>query len=152
MACNVYSLTPTPLDDDDVTVVHSNRAVDKLGGAPPGCDGSSSGQTIEEIWTKRAHPTIPPQPTTCTGGDLEEQNNNENLDMNNFSRARCMKPWQMAWAIISDKEKQNEFTSDACFNASGIKIGVDYAIADAGATGHFLVPEAPVINKAETTT
>ena len=57
----------------------------------------------------------------------------------------------MAWAIISGMEKQSKFTSDACFNASGIKIGVDYAIADAGATGHFLVPEAPVINKAETT-
>ena len=28
---------------------------------------------------------------------------------------------------------------------------MDYAIADAGATGHFLVPGAPVLNKAETT-
>ena len=34
---------------------------------------------------------------------------------------------------------------------SCIKIGVDYAIADAGATGYFLLPEAPVVNKCENT-
>ena len=33
-----------------------------------------------------------------------------------------------------------------CFNTSLIKIGVDEAIADAGATGHFLLPGTPVID------
>ena len=62
-----------------------------------------------------------------------------------------MKPWRYAWTKMRELERQNEFTSDACFDMSGIKIGVDYAITDAGATGHFLLPEAPVINKCETT-
>ena len=151
MACNVCSSTPTPCDDDDVTVVHSNCSKDKLVGPPPGYGGPPSGQPPNEIWNKGANPTTPPQPATCTGGDLGNKNNERNLAMSSFSRVQCMKPWQLAWSIISDKEKRNEFTSDACFDSSGIRIGVEYAIADAGATGHFLVPEAPVINKAETT-
>ena len=56
-----------------------------------------------------------------------------------------------AWKVISDRERQSEFANDACFDVSGIKIGVDFAIADAGATGHFLVPGAPVLDLAETT-
>ena len=51
-----------------------------------------------------------------------------------------------AWRIISKRGKADGFVCDACFDVSGIKIGVDFAIADAGATGHFLVPGAPVKN------
>ena len=49
------------------------------------------------------------------------------------------------------REKDNDFTSEAFFDVSGIKIGADYAIANAGATGHFLVPGAPVTNQTEVT-
>jgi hypothetical protein len=36
---------------------------------------------------------------------------------------------------------------DALMNTAKIKIAVDMAIADAGATAHFAIPGAPVINK-----
>jgi len=49
-----------------------------------------------------------------------------------------------AWETIRATEMKNEFVQEACFDVSGIKIGVEYAIADAGATGHFLIPEAPL--------
>ena len=57
--------------------------------------------------------------------------------------------WERAWDIIKRTEQENVFTGDYCFDVSGIKIGIEYAIADSGATGHFLVPGAPVTNKAE---
>ena len=56
-----------------------------------------------------------------------------------------------AWREISDQEKTNEFVSDACFDVSGIKIGVNFAIADPGATGHFLVSGAPIRAMVKTT-
>ena len=36
--------------------------------------------------------------------------------------------------------------ADTCFNAGRIKIAVDMAVADAGATGHFVLPGTPVID------
>ena len=39
---------------------------------------------------------------------------------------------------------KNEFTQEACFDVGGIKIAVDEAIADAGATSHFVTPNAPL--------
>lgn len=62
-----------------------------------------------------------------------------------------MNPWTHAWAKIRELERHNSFTSEVCFDMSGIKIGVDYAIAAAGATWHFLLPEASVVNTRETT-
>ena len=41
---------------------------------------------------------------------------------------------------------------DALMNTAKIKIAVDMAIADAGATAHFAIPGAPVINKRVATT
>jgi len=41
---------------------------------------------------------------------------------------------------------------DALMNTAKIKIAVDMAIADAGATAHFAIPGAPVINKKIATT
>ena len=52
---------------------------------------------------------------------------------------------------MSEQERANEFVSDACFDVNGIEIGVDFAIADSGATGHFLVPGAPIVGMVKTT-
>ena len=49
-----------------------------------------------------------------------------------------------AWSRLRDTEMKNEFTQEACFDVGGIKIAVDEAIADAGATSHFVTPNAPL--------
>ena len=43
--------------------------------------------------------------------------------------------------------QQMHLSPDALMNTAQIKIAVDMAIADAGATAHFAIPGAPVINK-----
>ena len=43
--------------------------------------------------------------------------------------------------------QQMKLGPDALMNTAKIKIAVDMAIADAGATAHFAIPGAPVINK-----
>ena len=49
-----------------------------------------------------------------------------------------------AWDKIRAAERKNEFTQEARFDVGGIKIAVDKAIADAGATSHFVTPDAPL--------
>ena len=39
-----------------------------------------------------------------------------------------------AWTTLQQRAQENEFTSEAYFDVSGIQIGVDFVIADAGAT------------------
>ena len=152
MASFARSSTPTMHDDDDDrTVRHSNCTKDRVR-VPPGFSGRPTGLPPSKIWTETGAPTIGRDtPPTNTGPCLVQAKPATTNSLTKNSRARCMNPWQAAWATISELKKRNEHTSDACFDVSGIKIGVDYAVADAGATGHFLVPGAPVINKAETT-
>ena len=53
------------------------------------------------------------------------------------------KAWQQTITNLKLKESKH---AETMFNASTIKIAVDDAIADAGATGHFVVPGAPVLD------
>ena len=41
---------------------------------------------------------------------------------------------------------KEDMNAETMFNTSSIKIAVDQAIVDAGATGHFMIPGAPVID------
>ena len=50
---------------------------------------------------------------------------------------------------MTDKMKLGPNT---LMNTAKIKIAVDMAITDAGATAHFVIPGAPVINKKIATT
>ena len=49
-----------------------------------------------------------------------------------------------AWKQIRATEMANQFTCEACFDVSGIKIAVNKAIANAGATANFVTPDAPL--------
>ena len=52
-----------------------------------------------------------------------------------------------AWKkTIFDNNLNDLPNADTCFNAGRIKIAVDMAVADAGATGHFVLPGTPVID------
>ena len=54
---------------------------------------------------------------------------------------------QKAWTKIVQLEDLKETANaETMFNTSSIKIAVDRVIADAGATGHFMIPGAPVID------
>ena len=54
-----------------------------------------------------------------------------------------------AWQHLTDKNnlKQGEY-KNAVFGASGIEIAVHMAIANTGATGHFVILGAPIKNAA----
>ena len=124
---NTYSSTPTKTitNNDDTTVLHSNCSYPKRQReGEPTRQPSHSGRVL----TDKTSPLL----NECQG-------------------TQGWHPRANAWAFLCAKELRNEFTSEACFDSSGIRIGVDYVIADAGATGHFLLPEAPVVNKSETT-
>ena len=52
-----------------------------------------------------------------------------------------------AWKqTIFENNLNNLPNADTCFNTGRIKIVVDMAVADAGATGHFVLPGTPVID------
>ena len=53
------------------------------------------------------------------------------------------------WTKVTNRMKFGLYT---LMNTAKIKIVVDMAIADAGATAHFAIPGAPVINKRIATT
>ena len=50
MAMYVYSSTPTPVDDDEETVVHSNCSKDCYVDAPPGFEQFLIGERPHTIW------------------------------------------------------------------------------------------------------
>jgi hypothetical protein len=87
-------------------------------------------------------------PTNNAEGHTQQSNINDEMDIQ-FERGAMhfMSPPSTsarAWTTLRQREQENEFTSEAYFDVSGIKIGVDFAIVDAGATRHFLVPDAPI--------
>ena len=94
--------------------------------------------------------TMPTRFSQCSPHITEQDNGGKSVGESLFrEEARCMSPRSAvshAWPAVRAAEMKNEFVSEACFDVSGIKIGVDYAIADAGATGHFLVQDAPLDN------
>ena len=49
--------------------------------------------------------------------------------------------------MISNWHRRDNPHTETIYNASNIKISEDMAIADAGATSHFLIKRAPVLNK-----
>ena len=52
-----------------------------------------------------------------------------------------------AWTqTIKKLDLKKSANAETMFNTSKIKIAIDSAIADAGATGHFVLPGAPVID------
>ena len=52
-----------------------------------------------------------------------------------------------AWRKTIFENNLNDLpNADTCFNTGRIKIAVDMAVADAGATGHFVLPGTPVID------
>ena len=115
------------------------------------------GERPKDIWTSISNVDEPtkcsddaPQ-QICIGDELALANAASSKDLGRAGHRWDSNPWRLAWTQIRAREKSSEFANESCFDVSGIKIGVNYAIADAGATGHFLVPEAPVINKAATT-
>ena len=61
------------------------------------------------------------------------------------TRARA---WQQA---ITNSDLNNSPNVETMFNTAAIKIGVAMAIADAGVTSHFLLPDSPVSDVTPTT-
>ena len=53
------------------------------------------------------------------------------------------KSWQTTLDTLDIKTSSN---ADTILNTSNIKIAMDMAIVDAGATGHFVLPGTPVTN------
>ena len=87
-------------------------------------------------------------PTNNAEGHTQQSNINDEMDIQ-FERGAMhfMSPPSTsarAWTTLRQRKQKNEFTSESCFYVSGFKIGVDFAIADAGVIGHFLVPDAPI--------
>ena len=58
-----------------------------------------------------------------------------------------------AWQrMLNTHETQHSNMPQAMLKAGGIKITIDMAVADAGATSHFVLPGAPVKNIEPTNT
>ena len=58
-----------------------------------------------------------------------------------------------AWkTMLADHEQQHGQMPQTMLNTGGIRIAVDMAVADAGATSHFVLPGAPVKNVTQTKT
>ena len=76
------------------------------------------------------------------------QNSSTPTDVINKKEVNTSLPTRgKAWKKIIELERLKETEHmETIFNTSSIKIAVDQAIADAGATGHFMVPGAPVID------
>jgi DNA-binding transcriptional regulator YbjK len=72
--------------------------------------------------------------STISSYEIEEQQN-RNEERTNSQDMRLN--WQ----------RQENPHIETVYNASNIKISEDMAIADAGATSHFLIKRAPVLNK-----
>ena len=77
-------------------------------------------------------------PPNNAEGHTQQSNINDEMDIQ-FGRGAMhfMSPPSTiarAWTTLRQRKQENEFTSEACFDVSGIKIGVDFVIADAGAT------------------
>ena len=89
--------------------------------------------------------------TTVTSNT--SQNSSTPTDVLNYKEVNTSFPTrQKAWAKIIELERLKETeNAETIFNTSSIRIAVDQAIADAGATGHFMVPGAPVIDVKPTT-
>ena len=91
-----------------------------------------------------------PEPSTCQDHTVSRVDTMYENDhpCNIFGReAHFVSPRHLAlhaWDKIRAAEMKNEFTQEACFDVGGIKIAVDKAIADAGATSHFVTPDAPL--------
>ena len=96
-------------------------------------------------------------PTHCTQQNLEDDDvtvkaSNRAQDRPIFEIEQNNAPFPSrakAWSKMTDKMKLGP---DALMNTAKIKIAVDMAITDAGATAHFAIPGAPVINKKIATT
>ena len=90
-------------------------------------------------------------PTQCTtqftdDDDTTVVHSNCQKDRNIFTVGQNDQPFpsrQKTWAKMTQRM---DLGPDALMNTAKIKIAVDMAIADAGATAHFAIPGAPVIN------
>ena len=76
--------------------------------------------------------------STISSYEIEEQQNRSKERTNSHGMI-------MKW------HRQENPHTETVYNASNIKISEDMAIADAGATSHFLITGAPVLNKQLTT-
>ena len=91
-------------------------------------------------------------PTQCTtqftdDDDITVVHSNCQKDRNIFTVGQNDQPFpsrQKTWAKMT---RRMNLGPDALMNTAKIKIAVDMAIANAGATAHFAIPGAPVINK-----
>ena len=59
------------------------------------------------------------------------------------SQFSCVDAWKKT--VLADNLRDLHNTA-TCFNTGRIKITVDMAVADAGATGHFVLPGTPVVD------
>ena len=95
-----------------------------------------------------------PTPTTFNNyyNCFEDDDGDATVVASNKSSKSPIRPTSIAmptrWkAWQATIQEQDLATSNTIFNTSNIKIAVDMAIADAGATGHFVLPGAPMLNK-----
>ena len=111
-------------EEDDITVVASNKTTRDRESKHALQQKTTDIETREDVNT----PRIP-------------------ITHENRVHAPIFPTRQKAWAKKVELESlKDDINAETMFNTSSIKIAVDQAIADAGATGHFMIPGAPVID------
>ena len=136
--------SPEPLphhEDDDVTVVTSNCSRDRRSGRDLHAEKSGDPAVNREPQAKlQGNPFA-----LLATADEEPQTEHSGPMM--MPRGTSV-PWSKAnaWQRILARELASK-SENALFDVSGIKIAVNLAIADTGATSNFLLVGAPIVNK-----
>ena len=144
-------VTPIPLDnyyqcyetyDDDITVITSNTVASSR---------SRTNEFGERINTRNilklarvGYGTgVTPQPS-LKSPQFDHQRSHQ--QMKKHLRLSYIHVQMQLKRQLLARKMSNFPTAANCFNTGKIKIAVNMAVADAGATGHFVLPGTPVID------